>query len=127
MSDWKFLNLHRVRKEYPCGVPERYWSTESAGWNGMFVFFTCGHRVRCVCSDGEGWKHVSVSIVDDRRPPKWDVMCAVKDAFFEPEDCVVQYHPPRSEYVNHHPGCLHLWMPLNSTMPRPPSYLVGPK
>lgn len=51
-------------------------------------------------------------------------MCAVKDLFFEPEDCVIQYHPPKSEYVNHHPGCLHLWMPLNEKIPLPPKIFV---
>lgn len=128
MSDWHFLNKHRVGQSYPCGVPERYWSDDSFGENGMFVFFT-NHpivRVRCICSDGEGWKHVSVSIVDDRRTPRWETMCEVKDLFFGPEDVVIQFHPRRSEYVNAHPGCLHLWMPIGVTLPTPHHSLVGP-
>ena len=50
---------------------------------------------------------ISVSLVD--RCPTWQEMCGVKRRFFEPEDCVVQYHPPESTYVNDHPYCLHLW------------------
>lgn len=73
------------------------------------------------------WQHVSVSIEGDKRPPRWSVMCIVKDLFWEPEDCVVQFHPPRSEYVNFHEGCLHLWRPLVEKMPMPLSIMVGPK
>ena len=33
----------------------------------------------------------------------------VKDLFWGEEDAVLQLHPPKSEYVNNHPFCLHLW------------------
>lgn len=120
MSDWNFLNRHRVR----CG---RYGSDESFGFNGAFTFPLPGEarKICVIASDQEGWKHVSVSFGQQSpKPPTWDVMCAVKDLFFEPEDCVIQYHPPKSEYVNHHPGCLHLWMPLNEKIPLPPKIFV---
>lgn len=52
-------------------------------------------------------------------------MCKVKDLFWEPEDWVVQYHPAKSEYISNHPGCLHLWQPLNEKLPTPPSIMVG--
>jgi len=42
-------------------------------------------------------------------------------------DCVVQYHPPRSEYVNNHPFCLHLWRPAGLDLPLPPAWMVGIK
>lgn len=74
-----------------------------------------------------GWKHVSVSIERDSRPPKWEAMCFVKDLFFESEDWVVQFHPAQSEYVNYHKGCLHLWMPTETKLPTPQSIMVGPK
>ena len=125
MSDWLTLNASRVNGDVD--VPSHYWSTPDYGWNGMFRIRTQWGRLRCVCSDGEGWKHVSVTIEGDRRPPKWDVMCFIKDLFFEPEDCVVQFHPPKSEYVNQHPGCLHLWMPTDRKIPTPPSIMVGLK
>jgi hypothetical protein len=125
--NWEFLNNHRVTVLNQCGVPERYWSDPSYGCNGMFVFVVNNQRVRCIASDGGGWKHVSVSIVDDKRCPKWEMMCAVKDLFWEEEDCVVQFHPPKSEYVNLHSGCLHLWQSLTEKQPTPPSVFVGPK
>jgi hypothetical protein len=40
---------------------------------------------------------------------------------------VVQFHPPKSQYVNCHPYCLHLWRNKNQEVILPPSILVGPK
>jgi hypothetical protein len=52
-------------------------------------------------------------------------MCAIKDMFFEPEEAAVQYHPAKSQYVNNHPYCLHLWRPNNGTdLPTPPPLFV---
>ena len=75
------------------------------------------------CAD-EGWEHVSVSRED--RCPTWEEMCQVKALFWDPEDTVIEYHPPASEYVNNHPYCLHLWRPTKVEIPRPPSNMVAP-
>ena len=76
-----------------------------------------------VFSDGEGWEHVSVSTPG--RAPNWDEMCFVKHLFWDPEDCVIQFHPPASAYVNVHPFCLHLWRPKHLPVPTPPAWMVG--
>lgn len=122
MSDWNFLNKHRITKGF-------FESSKQDGFNGMFEFSVPGRNVpvRCICSNGEGWQHVSVSQRGSKNPPTWDVMCAIKDLFWEPEDWVVQFHPAKSEYVNNHPGCLHLWRPLKEKMPTPEWWLVGIK
>jgi hypothetical protein len=78
-----------------------------------------------IVSDGIGWEHVSVSLPN--RCPTWDEMCFIKSVFWDDTDCVVQYHPPASEYVNCHPFCLHLWRPVGMDFPMPPSIMVGPK
>lgn len=83
--------------------------------------------MRVIASDGYGWKHVSVSYMERDNTPTWDIMCKIKDLFWEPEDWVVQYHPAKSEYINNHPGVLHLWQPLNEKLPTPPSIMVGLK
>ena len=41
------------------------------------------------------------------------------------EECVVQYHPPKSEYVNFHPYCLHLWRKVGENFETPPKHFVG--
>jgi hypothetical protein len=103
-------------------------TTDAAGNNGAFaVYLAHGQRVAVIASDGgltDGpWEHVSVSRRD--RCPLWDEMCQVKSLFWDAEDCVVQYHPPASRYVNAHPFCLHLWRRPGYAFPLPPSLLVG--
>jgi hypothetical protein len=75
--------------------------------------------------EADGWEHVSVSI--EGRTPNWLEMCLVKDMFWADDECVVQYHPAKSEYVNYHPHCLHLWKPIGVDLPTPPRGMVGPK
>lgn len=81
--------------------------------------------VRIIASDGDGWEHVSISL--NFRDPTWDEMCYFKSLFWDEEDFVVQMHPPKSDYVNNHPYCLHLWRKAgtNDFCERPPSLLVG--
>jgi len=78
-----------------------------------------------IFSNGAGWDHVSMSF--KHRVPTWEEMCILKSVFFEDDECVVQYHPPKIEYVNNHQFCLHLWKPINIELPKPPSILVGSK
>ena len=80
-----------------------------------------------VWSFGGGWEHVSVAPYKRNITPSWDDMCMLKDIFFNDEECVVQYHPPKSEYINNMQNCLHLWRPINVEMPMPPSIMVGVK
>lgn len=99
-------------------------SDESFGNNGAFIFKVAhGQTLRAIVSEGMGWEHVSVSRTD--RCPTWPEMCQVKDLFWDEDDCVVQYHPSKSAYVNNHPYCLHLWRPIGIELPRPESIFVG--
>lgn len=123
MSDWTFLNKHRLQVG-------PYASDASFGFNGAFQFNLPGEarRVCVVASDGLGWQHVSVSFGKNTRTPSWEVMCAVKDLFWEPEDVVVQFHPAETQHVNFHIGCLHLWRCTDGReQPVPDPILVGPK
>ena len=79
-----------------------------------------------LASDGLEWEHVSVSMPD--RCPSWNQMCFIKDMFWDEDDTVIQIHPPKKEYVNHHKYCLHLWRKCdtNDYVDVPDSILVGP-
>lgn len=57
------------------------------------------------------WEHISVSIWGTNRCLTWKEMCFIKDFFWKPEEIVIQYHPPKSDYVNIAENCLHLWKP----------------
>lgn len=98
------------------------------GFNGVFVVKR-DHRTKFVClvGTGGGWDHVSVRVqargVPDRLPT-WEEMCYVKSMFFDDEEAVVQFHPPKSRYVNIHPYVLHLWRPQGDEMPLPPRRFV---
>lgn len=108
-------------------VPVSLCSTPEYGFNGMFRLPIDGKLVRCVVSDGMGWQHVSVSIEYENKPPTWGMMCKIKDLFWDDEDVVIQFHPKKSEYVNHHSGCLHLWRCVDGLeFPLPDPRMVGP-
>jgi hypothetical protein len=108
----------RVREGY-------FASDDTYGLTGAFeVVGPMSRKLRLIASDGEGWEHVSISI--DNRPPNWAEMCFAKDLFWNDDECVIQYHPPRSQYVNCHPFTLHLWKPIGIELPMPPTYLIGP-
>ena len=101
-------------------APERYRAIipgfpRGDGNEGIFILPS---GLRCVSSGGGGWEHVSASWPS--RAPTWEEMCQVKAAFWSPEDVVMQLHPAESEYVNLHPYALHLWRPINATIPLPP-------
>ncbi len=107
-----------------------YSSKCGTGANGAFMIIgPCATELRIIANDAStyealGWEHVSVSC--KKRCPNWIEMCFIKDLFWGEEECVVKFHPPKSEYVNHHPFCLHLWKPPFD-IPTPPSEFVGPK
>lgn len=100
---------------------------------GLFVVPGSSAKSRALkimaCDGSEtGWEHVSVSLMDrNDRCPSWDEMCIVKVLFWGDDEAVIQFHPPASEYVNNHAGCLHLWRCVGQPFTLPPSILVGVK
>ena len=105
-------------------------SNDSYGNNGAFhIRLKTGHFCFVIASDSgisenDLWEHVSISLAD--RTPTWEEMCEVKDIFWDDEDTVMQLHPPKSQYKNCHPNCLHLWRPVGVVIPMPPSSMVAP-
>ena len=113
-----------------CKVPNEYriragelGSTEDIGNNGAFLIPYQSFMLGVIASDGQGWEHVSVSL--SNRCPNWREICFIKDLFWDGEDVVIQYHPKKSEYVNRHDNCLHLWRPVGEAILTPPRELVG--
>jgi hypothetical protein len=98
------------------------------GWN---LFLICSDGSEFICKDtpSEQWEHVSVQARNARgsRIPTWKEMTFINDLCWDGEDVVVQFHPKKSQYVNHHPHVLHLWRWKHGTFPTPPTEDVGPK
>lgn len=123
MKDLHTLDKYRITDER---TRDHFGWTGDAGC-GAFKVYVGGRSFFAVASAYGGWDHVSVSPANRNRQvcPTWEEMCVIKNMFFEPEDCVVQFHPPKSEYVNNHPYCLHMWRCHDGReMPMPPKFYV---
>lgn len=101
-------------------------SRKSFGANGAFIVpGPLKQPLKIVCSDGSDWEagklpgvpfeHVSVSC--EQRCPTWAEMDFVKRIFWRDDECVMQLHVPRSDHINAHNFCLHLWKPIGVDMP----------
>jgi len=88
---------YRINKEIPYGTP--YLIKHPRTKANLMV----------VASHDQGWNHVSVSL--EKRTPTWDEMCFIKNIFFHEEEICIQIHPKKSQYVNMHNHCLHIWQP----------------
>ena len=103
-----------------------YSGSVEYGNDGIKGFMTVDRvDMSFVASWGGGWDHVSVAPLKKKIVPSWEMMCKVKDIFFEPDEAVIQIHPPKDEYVNNMPNCLHLWRANDKDMTLPPSFMVG--
>lgn len=121
--------MFKVPEKYRMKIKnDPYYSDITYGNNGkFFIPINKKDKLQCVASDGLGWNHVSVSL--PHRTPTWKEMCLVKDSFWDESDCVLQFHPPKSAYVNNHPHVLHLWQPIgwleiDQRIVLPPTILV---
>ena len=107
------------------------YGSDAGEMQGAFVIpGPCGRDLRVIASSGDeslgvDWEHVSVSL--GNRCPNWQEMDYIKSLFWADEEAVMQLHPPRSQWINNHNYCLHLWRPLKSEIPLPPSIAVGIK
>lgn len=115
-----FMEAGRLRDDYYKSAPGDLHGIfiVRAPWGGKMAIMSAG------VAGEEAWEHVSVSF--ENRAPSWREMCWVKDQFWNDDECVIQFHPPKTEYVNCHPHCLHLWR-HNAGHQSPPPSLVGPR
>lgn len=99
-------------------------SGKSYGNNGAFIVSSLkfSHKFNTIASDGEFWEHVSVSVFN--RCPTWQEMSYIKDLFWDDDDCVMQLHVPKADWINNHPFTLHLWRPIGIEIPRPLQVMV---
>lgn len=121
-ADWSHLEDRRKLKQPLASKPGDKF--------GAFYFKRGTRELIIIASSGDDtmpWEHVSARVEEYRggRCPTWDEMCFVKDLFWDPEEAVVQFHPPQSQYVNNHPHVLHLWKPIGLQLLLPPSIAVG--
>lgn len=114
-------NKYRVREG-------RLASTDDIGNNGAFLLRMGSRAINVIASDGgtPAWEHVSVRVggAKAERTATWEEMHRVKELFWDDEDTVVQFHPPKAEYVNIHNYVLHMWRKAGTNFETPPKEFV---
>lgn len=95
--------------------PGGIWSVESFGEFGRkYVHNLTFQSVILSVSeeaDGRVWAHLSTAFPS--RLPTWGDLRKAKDLFLGEEARAIQVLPPKSEWVNIHPYCLHLFVCLD--------------
>lgn len=108
-----------------CRFPHGLYETPVEGSiEGAFQIMFGNKRLRVVSGCGKGWDHVSVSLA--HRTPRWEEMNYIKGLFFEADELVIQFHPPKNAYVNYHKNVLHLWKPWGVDIELPPRWMLAP-
>ena len=102
--------------------------------NGAFSIPHPDGPINVIASDGSDWEevglqlprweHVSISL--PVRTPTWEEMDFIKRIFWRDDELVIQMHVPRSQHINVHPYCLHLWKPTGVELPCPPLETLAP-
>lgn len=118
-------------EQYRYQPPHPYYRSKTGDPYGSFLVPALkgpGRRqLNIIAADGQetGWEHVSVSLGQHSKTvPTWEEMCFVKSLFWGDDECVVQFHPAKKEYVNLHEGVLHLWKFVKAEFPTPEKLLV---
>ena len=73
-------------------------------------------------SDGKEWVHLSVA--RRTRLPTWEELKQVKEVILGDRWCA-QIFPPKAEYVNTHPYCLHLYSPADENYRPMPDFRIA--
>ena len=113
----KARRSHPMRGTTPVGATYGYFEI-----NGLRIISSGDKRQGDDESELYQWEHVSVSLPN--RIPTWTEMCFVKELFWDDSETVLQFHPPKSEYVNDMPFCLHLWKKSGVNAELPPMECV---
>jgi hypothetical protein len=90
------------------------WSIKKRGFNGGWYKSRDGLAViisSCQEQDGKLWVHLSVS--RKKSIPTWADLVKVKELFLGTDALAIQVLVPRSEWVNDHEFCLHLYQCLD--------------
>ena len=89
-------------------IEQRFDGASYRSRTKLAVIISC-----CIEADDKHWVHLSISHRD--RLPTWSELVSAKELFLGKEALAIQVFPPRSQWVNDHPYCLHLYQCLDET------------
>lgn len=135
-TDWSHLDKYRTQHaayESPKGATFGAFEVPYEG-NSIILRIIATSSMDELGPPGQ-WEHVSVHVYDSfhammdeesggERIPTWQEMAFVKDLFWNEDECVVQFHPAKKDYVNFHSCVLHLWRSTKEPFPMPPKVCV---
>lgn len=99
---------------------------KALGFNRTVIY----GQLQCIASDGLGWEHLSVCLVSQdckrllERTPTWEEMAMAKSLFWGEEDTCIEFHPPKSHYINNAVYVLHIWRKIGSNYELPNILMV---
>ena len=97
-----------IRRNKKLKVNDVFTTSPGEFFGSGWVHLDGSPAISVIFSNNEnGLEHVSVAIKD--RDPTWGEMCHVKDIFWHDEEECYEIHPRKSEYINLHEHCLHIW------------------
>jgi len=132
-KDWSHLEGDRIRSNghYKTDTGDQFGAFSHLLPSGVTLLMIVSSGDPSVEDETGEWEHVSVHAQEPtlegkirQRTPTWGEMHHVKSLFWEPGECVVQFHPPEANYVNTHDHVLHLWRHINKEIPQPPLICV---
>lgn len=91
--------IREVKALFPL---QRAFKVQKCSNKGMFVLVTSALE-----EDNCLWLHVSFS--RSNRMPNYSDMAFVKQQFFGDDLKAIMVFPPKTEHINQHKYCLHLW------------------
>ncbi len=105
LPDWFPASVHASWRESieAWGPSRAYGRVYRNQGEGLLLLVSCARY-----SDAQRWLHLSVSR-RDKKLPTWEQMSQVKRVFVGDERTAYQVMPPKSQHVNIHPACLHMW------------------
>lgn len=105
MSDLVF-QIPLTGRKLPPGWQERVSGVDGSAWyNSKRKLAVIGSI--SVEADGKPWLHLSLS--HPKRMPTYDDLVYLKKHWAGEDRKCIMVMPPKSEHVNIHPFCLHLW------------------
>ena len=116
-------NLEEILKNGKLNITTQYQEGDDVQIRANYNDPVTQKQYWCKFTRMQGWEHVTVS--GKNKVPEWNVMCKVKEIFWEDEECCIEYHPRKSQYVNNDENCLHIWKPIGVELPEPPTILLG--
>jgi len=120
MIDLNRLNGHRIMDQK---ITDYYGGFGSGGEGAFHIPSPVdGKPILVIASTAGGWDHLSIS--RQNRMPNQRELDHVYRMFFKPGETAMQLFVPKSEHVNIHENCLHLWRPQEEGIPKPPRGFV---